>query len=151
MAFDYCKVRGLDIFKKPVHIVPMWNSALRRETETIWVGINEIQITAHRTGQFAGMDSAKWGPLVTKTFSGQKKNYGNMENVSVELTYPEWCEVVVYRLVGGQPRPGVVDLLEHAGDRQDEGRLEGREVGQSAGSFPGRGRLLGGRNGRKGD
>ena len=105
MAFDYCKVRGLDIFKKPVHIVPMWNSTLRKETETIWVGINEIQITAHRTGQFAGIDSAKWGPLVTKTFSGEKKVYGKPEKVSVELTYPEWCEVVVYRLVGGQPRP----------------------------------------------
>lgn len=101
MAFDYCKVRGLDVFKKPVHIVPMWNSALRRSVETIWPGINEVQITASRTGQWAGMDSPKWGPMITKTFSGER----NRQRVEVEVQFPEWCEVTVHRLIGGQPRP----------------------------------------------
>lgn len=108
LAIDYCVARNLDVFKKPVHIVPMWNNALRREVETIWPGINEVQITAARTGQWAGMDSPKWGPMITETFSGFKVEYknGNRTTVqaSVEITYPEWCEVTVHRLIGGQPR-----------------------------------------------
>jgi phage recombination protein Bet len=104
LAIDYCAARGLDIFKKPIHIVPMYSAAKREYVETIWAGINEIQITASRTGQWAGMDSPKWGPMITQTFTGQKKDRGNWVNVSVEVTYPEWCEVTVHRLVGGQPR-----------------------------------------------
>lgn len=108
LAIDYCVARNLDVFKKPVHIVPMWNNALRREVETIWPGINEVQITAARTGQWAGMDSPKWGPMITETFSGFKVEYknGNRNTIptSVEITYPEWCEVTVHRLIGGQPR-----------------------------------------------
>lgn len=100
MAFDYCRVRGLDIFKKPVHIVPMWSSTLRKQVETVWAGINEVQITAARTGSWAGMDSPKWGPLVKRTFKGRRKD----QPVTVEVTYPEWCEVTVYRMVAGQPR-----------------------------------------------
>ena len=102
MAFDYCKVRGLDVFKKPVHIVPMWNSSLRREVETVWAGINEIQITAARSGAWAGMDSPKWGPMITKTFEGERRSNNGTQHVSVEVTYPEWCEVTVYRMVQGQ-------------------------------------------------
>lgn len=102
MAFDYCKVRGLDVFKKPVHIVPMWNSSLRREVETVWAGINEIQITAARSGAWAGMDSPKWGPLITKTFEGERRSQNGTQHVSVEVTFPEWCEVTVYRMVQGQ-------------------------------------------------
>jgi len=101
MAFDYCKVRGLDVFKKPVHIVPMWNSALRKQVETIWPGINEVQITAARTGQWAGMDPANWGPMVKKKFKGER----NRSPVEVEVEFPEWCEVVVYRIVAGQRCP----------------------------------------------
>lgn len=105
MAFDYCTARDLDIFKKPVHIVPMWSSEKRAYVETIWPGINEIQITAARTGAWAGMESPKWGQMVTRTFSGHKKSDGKWGDVSVEVTYPEWCEVTVYRIVGGQRCP----------------------------------------------
>ena len=100
MAIDYCRARNLDVFKKPVHIVPMWNAGLRREVETIWPGINEIQITAARTGSWAGMDSPKWGPMVKRTFKGTRKDRA----VTVEVQFPEWCEVTVYRIVAGQPR-----------------------------------------------
>src|SRR5690242_18219684 len=104
MAVDYCRARGLDIWKKPVHIVPMWNSTLRKEVETIWPGINEVQITAARTNAWAGMDSPKWGPMIRRTFKGSRKFDGSWKAVTVEVHFPEWCEVTVYRMVGGQPR-----------------------------------------------
>ena len=34
LALEYCRARKLDVFKRPVHIVPMWNKQLRREVET---------------------------------------------------------------------------------------------------------------------
>src|SRR5690349_24788577 len=50
LALDYCKARGLDPFKRPVRIVPMYNSALGREVETVRPGINPICTEAARTG-----------------------------------------------------------------------------------------------------
>lgn len=89
MALSYCKARGLDPFKRPVHIVPMWNSALGQTVDTIWPGIGELRTTAVRTGVFAGRDAAVYGPTV-------KERYGE-----ATLEHPEWCEVVVYRMVEG--------------------------------------------------
>lgn len=103
LAVDYCRARKLDIMKKPVHIVPMWSSALGREVETVWPGINEIQTTAARTGQYAGMDEPKWGKDIIRKFKGTRgKNVGESE---VEVTFPEWCAVTVYRIVDGQRCP----------------------------------------------
>ena len=103
MALDYCKARKLDIFKKPVHVVPMWSAALGRSVETVWPSIMEIQTTASRTGLWAGMDRPVWGPEVTHTFSGAyKDDAGNWQDSSVTLTFPEWVAVTVYRLVGGR-------------------------------------------------
>jgi len=102
LALDYCRARKLDPFKRPVHIVPMWNSSLRREVETVWPGISELQTTAARTGQWAGMDEPKFGPIVRKKFSGNVGRQGQERAVTVEVSYPEWCSVTVYRMVGGQ-------------------------------------------------
>lgn len=105
MAIDYCIARKLDPFKRPVNIVPMWNSSLGKEVETIWPGINEVQTTAARTGKYAGMDEPKWGPDKTRKFEGVRKykenNSWKEEVMSFELTYPEWCSVTVYRMVDG--------------------------------------------------
>jgi hypothetical protein len=80
----------------------MWNSSLRREVETVWPGINEVQITAARTGAWAGMDEPKWGPDITREFTGRKKDKsGNWQEVKATVTFPEWCEVTVYRVVSG--------------------------------------------------
>lgn len=98
LAVDYCRARKLDILKKPVHIVGTWSSAAGREVETIWPSINETQTTAARTGAWAGMDVPVFGPLVSRTFEGTRKG----QRVSVTVTFPEWCAVTVYRLVGGQ-------------------------------------------------
>lgn len=100
MALDYCRARKLDIFKKPVHIVPMWSSSLNREVETVWPSITEVQTTASRTGKYAGMDEPKWGEPITRIFKGVKKN--NTGETVIELTFPEYCAVTVYRIVDGQ-------------------------------------------------
>jgi phage recombination protein Bet len=105
LALDYCKARGLDVMKKPVNIVPMWNTSLGRYVETVWPSINEIQVTAARTGQWSGMEDPIWGPDVTKKFTGRKKDKGGWVDVSIEVTFPEFCKVTVYRTVGGARCP----------------------------------------------
>lgn len=111
LALDYCKVRKLDIFKKPVHIVPMYNSKLKRYVETVWPGISELQTTAARTGEWVGMDDPRWGPFIEETFRGERKKYHSRGNgydlipEEVTLTYPDWCAVTVYRWVKGERHP----------------------------------------------
>lgn len=105
LALDYCAARGLDPFKKPVHVVPVYSKSHKRMVETVWPGINSIQTDAARTKEWAGMDPPAWGPLITKKFTGRIKKwengYENYEDVSVEVTFPESCSVTVYRVVGG--------------------------------------------------
>lgn len=100
LAVDYCRARKLDILKKPVHIVPMWSSSLKREVETVWPSITEVQTTAARTGAYAGMDEPKLGPMIEGTFKGIKRD--NVGETIVTLKFPEWCSVTVYRMVAGQ-------------------------------------------------
>ena len=83
----------------------MWSKALGREVETVWPGINEVQITAARTGQWAGLDTARFGPDITRVFVGRARTDSGWQDVQVEVTYPEWAEVTVYRLVNGQRCP----------------------------------------------
>ena len=47
MALDYCRTRKLDIFKKPVHVVPMWSATLGRSVETVWPSIMEFRLPHH--------------------------------------------------------------------------------------------------------
>lgn len=111
MALTYCKVRKLDIFKRPVHIVPMWNSALGRMVETVWPGISELRTTAARTGEYAGIDEVVFGPEKTITFKdtiekwvkveGQSKKQKKPVEVEKTVTYPEWASVIIYRMVKG--------------------------------------------------
>jgi phage recombination protein Bet len=106
LALSYCKARKLDIMKKPIHIVPMWNSDLHREVETVWPAITEYRITAHRTGQYAGNDPVAFGPDKTMTFKAEVKK-GKMKGRILEatLTFPEWAQVTVYRMVEGERVP----------------------------------------------
>ena len=110
-VIDYCAVRRLDPFKRPVHIVAMYNSKLRRKVQVVMQGINEIEITAARTGKWAGMDPPQWGPEVERTFRGSFENDdGSTTATEVTLRYPEWCSVTVYRMVGDQ-RAGFTEQL----------------------------------------
>ncbi len=90
LALSYCRARKLDPFKRNVHIVPIWNKELRRYTDTIWPGIGELRTTAFRTGEYAGRGATTFGPDVTKQVG------------SMELTFPEWAQVTVFRMVKGQ-------------------------------------------------
>jgi len=100
MAINYCKARKLDIFKRPVNIVPMWSTQLSKYVETVWPGINEVQVTAARTGAYAGMDKPVWGNNIERKFIGSVK--GEIGAKEKTVTFPEFCEVTVWRLIDGQ-------------------------------------------------
>lgn len=89
MALSYCKARNLDIMKRPVHIVPVWDSKQGKLVEHIWPGIGELRTTAFRTGNCAGRDQTVFGPDI-------KAKVGN-----VEMVYPEWAQVTYYRIIQG--------------------------------------------------
>lgn len=95
LALAYCRKRNLDIYKRPVHIVPMWSSTLGRMVETVWPGIAEIRTTAMRTKDYAGIDEVVFGPPITQTFAGTAKDGSKIEKT---VTFPEWASVTVYRL-----------------------------------------------------
>ena len=99
MAWEYCKARKLDPFKRQVHIVPVWSSAAKKMIETVWPGISELRTTATRTGAYAGMDAFEYGPDVTEELEGK--------NGTVTVTYPEWCRATVYKIVQGNRVPFV--------------------------------------------
>lgn len=102
MALAYCRERNLDIFKRPIHIVPMWDSKAGPEgrggyVETIWPGIAEIRTTAARTGNYAGCDEVEFGPTKTETFEGIVGRGNERQNKKITVTFPEWARMTVYR------------------------------------------------------
>lgn len=90
MALAYCRARNLDIFKKPVQIVPIYDRKRGGMVDTVWPGIAELRTTAMRTGSFAGFDDTEYGPMIDSELSG------------VKVSYPEWAQCTVYRLIAGQ-------------------------------------------------
>ena len=102
MVLSYCKSRNLDPFKRPVHIVPVYDSARGAYIESVWPGISELRTTASRTKGYAGCDEAQFGPNITMEFKGRVKSGGNWEDAKIDLEFPEWCRITVYRIVDGQ-------------------------------------------------
>ncbi|WP_295405801.1 recombinase RecT [uncultured Thiocystis sp.] len=47
------------------------------------------------------MDPARFGPEIPRTFKGNTKVNDHWKEIEVDLSFPEWCEVTVYRIVGG--------------------------------------------------
>ena len=90
MALAYCRARNLDIFKKPVQIVPIYDRKRGGMVDTVWPGIAELRTTAMRTGSFAGFEDTEYGPMVEAKLGG------------VDVRYPEWAQCTVYRLIAGQ-------------------------------------------------
>jgi phage recombination protein Bet len=101
LALSYCKARGLDPFKRCVHIVPIYNAQLKGMVDTIWPGIGELRTTAFRTGQYAGRSRTEFGPDITKRFE-YRSDDGKGDPIVTEVTFPEWAQVTVYRMVNGQ-------------------------------------------------
>lgn len=104
LAISYCNARKLDIMKKMVHIVPIYDRDKRCEVETVWPSIAETRATAHRTGQYGGADPTSFGEERTETFEGDGKR--------ATVTYPAYCQITVYRIINGVrcafPGPRVV-------------------------------------------
>jgi phage recombination protein Bet len=121
-----CKARNLDPMKKPFAIISFNSKGPKgpdgRDTwekkEIIVSAVNDLRTTAMRTGQYAGCDEAVFGPEITKDFTGTKRGYGGKADqpVKVSVTFPEWCQLTVYRLLGGQrmPFPGPKVYFEEA-------------------------------------
>lgn len=109
LALAYAKSRNLDVFKRVVHVVPMYSSALGREVETVWPGIAELRTTATRTGQWAGIDEVVFGPTVKKAFHDKRVSQGRnggsdytTEERCEEFDFPAWAQLTVYKMVDGQ-------------------------------------------------
>jgi phage recombination protein Bet len=94
LVLAYCKARNLDVFKRNVHIVPIWDRDKRNYVDTIWPGIGELRTTAFRTKQYAGRDATQFGEDITTTW-GQGRE-------QVTIRHPEWAQVTVYRMIEGQ-------------------------------------------------
>lgn len=108
LALSYCKARKLDPFKRPVHVVPIWDSQRGSYVESVWPGIGELRTTAFRTGNYAGSDAATFGPDVTEVFKGRvKAGRDGWKDVSVTVTFPEWCQMTVYRLLSNGQRAAI--------------------------------------------
>jgi phage recombination protein Bet len=93
MAIDYCTARQLDVMLKPVHLVPMYikdkqNGDKGAMRDVVMPGIGLYRIQADRAGNYAGMSAPKFGPDIADKLQG------------VDITYPEWCEITVSKIVG---------------------------------------------------
>lgn len=103
MALSYCRARNLDPFKRPVHIVPMWDSKRGEYVETVWPGIAELRTTAFRTKQYAGCDDAEFGPTIKRDFTGRLKGKDNSwQEKTITVEFSEWCRMTVYRELNGR-------------------------------------------------
>lgn len=87
MVLNYCAAAGLDPMQKPVHIVPIWDPKAKQMRDVIMPGIGLYRTQAARSGNYAGVSDAEYGPDVTEKIGG------------VEITYPVWCKVAVKRLL----------------------------------------------------
>lgn len=96
LALSYCKARHLDPFKRNVHIVPIWDKNKRQMVDTVWPGIGEIRTTAFRTRLYAGREPTRFGPDKSHQWTSESGK-------AIEIVFPEWAQVTVYRLVDGKP------------------------------------------------
>lgn len=90
LALSYCKARQLDVFKRVVHIVPIWDKNRKCMVDTVWPGIAEYRTTAFRTGVYAGKDATEVGPILSEKVGGKN------------ITFPEWMRITVFRIVVGE-------------------------------------------------
>lgn len=123
LALDYCKARKLDPFKRTIHIVPIWDSSLGDHgglRESIWPGIGELRTTASRTGLYAGCEETQFGPMSRREFKGSIKKGNNWQEHKIDMDFPEWAQVTVYKIVKEErvafPGPRVL-FLETYGRR----------------------------------
>lgn len=96
LVMEYCKAAGLNPLLKVVHIVPMSVKVANQQTgrddyvwrDVVMPGIAHYRTQAARTGQYMGKSEPEFGPATTGKWAG------------VDVTYPGWCKVTVFRKVG---------------------------------------------------
>ena len=135
MAYDYCIARGVDPLQKLVHLVPHEFKKKNGKAEVtykrtvIWEGIGMYRVIASRTGQYAGQDEPKFGPMREKEFS---KTWDGKTTKWV-VKYHEWISVTVYRLVDGARCPYTVPVFweeEFVGGKNPNSMWTKRPIGQ---------------------
>jgi phage recombination protein Bet len=87
MVLNYCAAAGLDPMQKPVHIVPIWDSKAGGMRDVVMPGIGLYRTQAARSGNYAGVSDAEYGPDISEKIGG------------LDITYPTWCKVSVKRLL----------------------------------------------------
>jgi len=116
MVVAWCRAQRKDPLKKPVHIMPTRVQVKDEKGKKQWVdrdvimpGIGDYRTDASRSGAYMGMTEPEFGPWVEEELGGEQveeEDYqGNRKLVTkpkAKVRYPEWCKVVVRRLVAGQ-------------------------------------------------
>lgn len=123
LALNYCKARGLDVFRRPVHIIPIRTRVKSpdgkeyfADRESVWIGIEALRSMASSSGAYLGCDPATFGPDITSEWElpsgdddgGDHPNAPPREKKApaappkmLKVTHPAWCQMTVYRLVQG--------------------------------------------------
>lgn len=108
MVVGYCKAQRLDPMQKPVHIVPVNTKVPANQpggrdrwewVDTVWPGINLYRTNAARSGRHAGTSEPEFGPTITRTFHIPPREGTAGPGKDVEVSFPEWCRVVVKRVL----------------------------------------------------
>ena len=135
MVYDYCIARDIDPLQKLVHLVPQefrikeGNVEKKVKSNVIWEGIGMYRVVASRTGQYAGQDEPKFGPMREKEFS---KTWDGKTTKWV-VKYHEWISVTVYRLVSGVRCPYTIPVFweeEFVGGKAPNPMWTKRPIGQ---------------------
>lgn len=96
MVLAWCRATGQDPMKKPIHIVPMEvkdaATGKKEWRDILMPGIGTYRTDAANSGAYGGIDEPEFGPDVTDQID------------AMTVTYPTWCRVTVYRLVGNEKR-----------------------------------------------
>lgn len=105
LVLAYCKANGLDPMSKPWHITKRKSKIKDANGRDEWVtkevlmpGIDLYRIRAHRSGNYAGLSSPRFGDAIEETLNFGSGNFTD----KIEVFYPEWCELTVSKIVNGQ-------------------------------------------------
>lgn len=94
MAIDWCEHRNVDVKLNMVAITKRNakdKKTGRWEEKTVLMPtISYYRLKAHATGAYLSKSAPAFGPFVTRKVG------------SKEVTYPEWCEITIEKLVQGQ-------------------------------------------------
>lgn len=80
-----CKALKLDPMAKPVNIVEIWNSKLKRMIPSLWLSIGGLRTLAHRTGKIAARLPAEFADELAD---------------DAEVIVPLWCRCG-YKIITG--------------------------------------------------